>query len=130
MEGGSGPIIRSVTSIDGSIEVDQVEPIIYQNITKSTNYKFNKGKYYWYLDGYLYFPNLEWESIKIDAIWDDDIAYLRCNDQTQCTYRQDQNTNIPDYLFAEIEQQVMAELGFMIKAPEDNKDDKQAQTRT
>jgi len=127
MEGSFGPLIRDVTSIDGSTTIYQTFPGIYTNIANSTNYKYNRTKYYWYIDGHMYFPNMQWDAVKIEAIWEDDIAYLKCNEseEERCLIRQDHPTHIPDYLFAEIEQFVFRDLGLMIQVPSDNKDDSQ-----
>ena len=118
-EGPYGPMFRTVSSIDGSQEIIQTEPGTYTSMTKTTTFKYNKNKYYWYLDGYMYFPNIEWDAVKIDGIWEDSI------EERDCILRQDQESNIPDDLFAEIEQQVLQELTMSIQIPADQSDDKQ-----
>jgi len=118
-EGPYGPMFRTVSSIDGSQEIIQTEPGTYTSMTKTTTFKYNKNKYYWYLDGYMYFPNIEWDAVKIEGIWEDSI------EERDCILRQDQESNIPDDLFAEIEQQVLQELTMSIQIPADQSDDKQ-----
>ena len=118
-EGPYGPMFRTVSSIDGSQEIVQTEPGTYTSMTKTTTFKYNKTKYYWYLDGYMYFPNIEWDAVKIEGIWENSI------DEKECILRQDQQSNIPDDLFAEIEQQVLQELTMSINIPADSSDDKQ-----
>lgn len=118
-EGPYGPMFRTVSSIDGSQEIVQTEPGTYTSMTKTTTFKYNKTKYYWYLDGYMYFPNIEWDAVRIEGIWEDSI------DEKECILRQDQQSNIPDDLFAEIEQQVLQELTMSIQIPADPSDDKQ-----
>jgi len=130
LEGSIGPLFRDVSSVDGSIKLYQTYPSTFVNISNSTNFKYNKNKYYWYLDGYMYFPNLDWDAVNIDAIWADDIQYLKCLDTDNCTTRQQQSTHIPDYLLAEIEQLVLKELGLMLQIPMDNKDDNQSIARS
>ncbi len=126
IDGTMGPLFRFISSIDGSIRVYRTYPATYTNIANSTNFKYNNTKYYWFIDGYLYFPNIEWDAVRIEAIWDDDISYFQCDtDDAKCTIRQLQSTSIPDYLFADIEQMVLKELGFMLQVPSDNKDDNQ-----
>ena len=124
MEGVYGPLFREITSIDGSQLMYKTYPGTYVAMSNSTNFKYNKALYYWYLDGYLYFPNIQWDAVRIEAIWDDNIHYLKCSEDT-CMIRQDQPTHVPDYLFAEIEQQVLAQFMGTMQIPADNKDDNQ-----
>ena len=42
-------------------------------MTKTTTFKYNNRQYFWYLDGYLYFPNLIWDAVKIEAIFENDV---------------------------------------------------------
>lgn len=124
MEGAYGPLFRDITSIDGSQMTYKTYPGTYLALTNSTNFKYNKTLYYWYLDGHLYFPNLMWDAVRIEAIWDDNIEYMKC-DTDVCNIRQDQPTHVPDYLFAEIEQQVFTQFGMTMQIPADNNDDNQ-----
>lgn len=124
MEGAYGPLFREISSIDGTQLMYKTYPSTYVVMSQSTNFKYNKALYYWYLDGYLYFPNIQWDAVRIEAIWDDNVYYLKCNED-DCTLRQDQQTHVPDYLFAEIEQQVLAQFTTTIQIPADNKDDNQ-----
>jgi hypothetical protein len=127
-EGPTGPMFRTVSSIDGSFEVYQTEPGTYTSMTKTTSFKYNKNKYYWYLNGYMYFPNIEWDAVRIEGIWDDDINNLACDAKDEagdCTVRQEQQTNIPEDLFAEVEQQVLAEILPQAQLPPNEADDKQ-----
>ena len=61
---------------------------------------------------YKYFPNITWEAVRIEGIFRDDISAYKCiecreNSEFYCAARQDQSINIPDYLFAEMESNVM-----------------------
>lgn len=126
-EGSYGPLFRDITSIDGSQMTYKTYPGTYLAMTNSTNFKYNKYYYYWYLDGHLYFPNIDWDAVRIEAIWDEDVQYLKCSDNPEdvCVPRQQQNTHVPDYLFAEIEQQVLKEFAMMLQVTSENKDDNQ-----
>jgi len=131
MEGAYGPLFRDITSIDGSFMMYKTYPGTYLAMTNSTNFKYNKTLYYWYMDGYLYFPNIEWDAIRVEAIWDDDIQYLKCGEEEdKCKIMQEMNTHIPDYLFAEIEQQVMKDFMIMLQIPADNSPDNQNAIRS
>ena len=124
LEGSYGPLFRSVTSIDGSVELFKTYPATYTAMTGTTNFKYNKKKYFWYLDGYLYFPNIIWDAIRVEGLFEGDLAGYKC-DSEPCTPIQDQNMNIPEYLFAEIEQMVVKEILASGSVPSDGPDDKQ-----
>jgi hypothetical protein len=129
LEGSWGPLFRTVSSIDGSIEMFPTYPTTYVSLSNSTNFKYNKNKYYWYQGGYLYFPNIEWESVRIEGLWDESIAMYKCDGDT-CTNRQDDPTHFPEYIFAEVEQLVLKDLVFTAQLPIATQDDKQDILRT
>jgi len=124
LEGAYGPLFRTISSIDGSIQCYKTYPSIYTNMVNSVNFKYNTNKYYWYLDGYLYFPNIDWESIRIEGLWDESITYLKCDTDT-CKIRQEESTHFPEYLFAEIEKNVLGDILVLAKMPVEAGDDKQ-----
>lgn len=128
MEGSEGPLIRSVTSLDGSVILSNTSPSTYTYITSQPTFKYNKTKYYWYLEGHLYFPNLEWEGVRVDGIFTESTRVFHCEDP--CTPRQSDRLSIPDFLFAEVEQMVAKDLGFMIQTPTETQDDKQSPLRS
>ena len=76
----------------------------------------------------MYFPNIEWDGIRIEGVFEDDINQFACDGKDaegDCTIKQNQATNIPEDLFAEIEQQVLAEILPQTQLPADTGDDKQ-----
>jgi hypothetical protein len=124
-EGSYGPFIRTVSSIDGSIEVYRTQPAAFVSMTKTTAFKYNNQKYYWYMNGYLYLPNVEWPSIMVEGIFQDDISIFTCEDDV-CSIKQNQILPIPDDLFAEVEKQVLQDLMVDLQVPVDtNISDKQ-----
>tara|TARA_R110000868_G_scaffold409162_1_gene694227 strand:+ start:1226 stop:1888 length:663 start_codon:yes stop_codon:yes gene_type:complete len=122
LDGMFGPLLRTVSSIDGGIEMFRTDPGTWVSITKSTTYKYNKRQYFWYLDGYLYCPNIDWEAIRIEAIFENDVPNCDTDD---CTLIQDQSLNIPEYLFSEVEQFTIKELTMTMQVPVDGSDDGQ-----
>jgi len=128
MEGTYGPLFRTISSIDSSIEVRKTYPSTYASMTRLPSFKYNTNKYYWYLDGYLYFPNIEWETVRVEGLWEDDISFLKCGTD-ECKLRQDNPTHIPEYLFAEIEAMVIKDLSFQMQVPFEKGDDSQNQLR-
>ena len=123
LEGYWGPLIRTVSSIDSSIEIQPTQPGTYTSITKTTSFRYNKRKYFWYLDGYLYFPDLDWDAVKIEALFLGDISKYLC-DEDQCIKAQDQILSIPQYLFAEIENQVLSIMTNSLQIPSEDSHNK------
>jgi hypothetical protein len=122
LNGMFGPIIRTVSSIDGSIEMFRTDPGTWISITKSTTFKYNKRPYFWYLNGYLYAPNIDWDAVRIEAIFD---GVLETCDTDPCLIRQDDPFVLPEYLFSEVEQFVVKELTMAMSVPTDGPDDSQ-----
>jgi hypothetical protein len=128
-QGPSGILLRNVTSIDGSQKVYKTDPSTYTSLTNTSTFKYDKKKYYWYLNGYLYFPNINWSSVKLEGVWEDDITGVSCDasegKDLECTLMQDRPSNIPEQLFAEIEQQVLNEILPSANIPSNDSDNKQ-----
>ena len=130
LNGIFGPIIRTVSSIDGSIEMFRTDPGTWVSMTKTTTFKYNKRPYFWYLNGYLYCPNIDWDAIKVEAIFEGDKASFLCPDsKVECEIRQDQPFSLPEYLFSEVEQFVLKELTMIMQVPPDGSDDSQNSLR-
>jgi hypothetical protein len=117
-----GPIIRTVSSIDGGIEMFRTDPGTWVSITRSTTFKYNTRKYFWYLNGYLYVPNVPWDAIRVEAIFENNTQTC---DSDPCMIMQDQPLNIPEYLFSEVEQFVIKEFSTTLQISVDQSDDSQ-----
>jgi len=126
LNGTFGPIIRTVSSIDGTIELFRTDPGTYVSMTKTTTLKYNRSLYFWYLNGYMYFPNIDWEAIRMEAIFEGQVDTCTTDD---CLIKQDQPLPFPEYLFSEIEQFTVKELTISLQAPSDNADDSQNSLR-
>ena len=124
MQGYWGPLIRTISSLDGTDELQPTVPSSYLAMSRSKNFKFNNTKYYWYLNDYIYFPNLEWEAVRIEGIFEDDISDFTCEEDS-CRVRSDQSFNVPDYLLGELESKVFQDLAGMMQLPPDFPNDKQ-----
>lgn len=122
-EGYNGPLIRTVSSIDHS-EICMVTSMpMWEQMSKQGTFKYNRTKYYWFLDGYLYLPNVEWEAIRVEALFEDDISTFNCDTKDDCLYRQDSSVGIPEYLFSEIEALVIRDLSLLLQVPSDQSHD-------
>lgn len=126
LNGTFGPIIRTVSSIDGTIELFRTDPGTWVSMTKTTTWKYNRSLYFWYLNGYMYFPNIDWEAIRMEAIFEGQVDTCTTDD---CLIKQDQPLPFPEYLFSEIEQFTVKELTISLQAPSDNADDSQNSLR-
>jgi hypothetical protein len=122
-EGVFGPLFRSVMSIDLSEELVPTFPSVFQKMVNQKTFKYNNKKYYWYLDGYVYFPNLEWDAVRIEGLFEGDISSYNCDITDDCAYIQDTMFTIPEYLYAEIEQFVIRDLSGMLNIPQDTQQD-------
>lgn len=123
MQGYWGPLIRQITSVDAQIDFQPITPTQYTILSQSKNFRFNKTNYYWYLNDNLYFPDISWQYVRIEGVFEDDIAAYKCSDcknNFNCLARQDQNFNVPDYLFGEIETNVLKDLSIMVQFPTDD----------
>lgn len=126
MQGYWGPLIRQITSVDGQIDFQPITPTQYTILSQSKNFRFNKTNYYWYINDNLYFPDISWQYVRIEGVFEDDIAAYKCSDcknNFNCLARQDQNFNVPDYLFGEIETNVLKDLSVMVQFPTDDTHD-------
>lgn len=119
MEGYYGPLLRTVSSVDLSKQILPTFPMTFKQISKQSTFKYNKKKYYWYLNGHLYFPNIDWDAVRIEGVFERDVNYLNCDEPDECMFIQNMNINIPEFLFSEIEQLVTRDLGIMIQIPSD-----------
>ena len=124
-EGYWGPLIRTVSSLDGSTECQATSPGTYASMVKTTSFKYNTTKYFWFLNDYLYLPNIEWDAIKIEGVWENDVSKFNCDPSDNCIPRYLQRMFVPEFLFAEIEQQVMQETFNTLKVPSEDSDNKQ-----
>ena len=126
LDGLNGPVIRTVSSLDGSIELFRTDPGTYTSMTKTTSFKYNNRFYFWYLNGYLYLPNIEWDAVRIEGAFEGSISSFLCEDDpARCGLRQDEQMGCPEYLYAEVEQMVLQELTATMKVPANGADDNQ-----
>lgn len=121
-EASWGPIYRYVSSVDGSKEVLRTYQKQYNKMANTSTFKYNKTQYYWISDGYGFFPELSWEMILIDGMWEDSVEIYKC-EANSCINRLDEPTHVPEDLFAEIENGVRQEILGMIQIPENTMTD-------
>lgn len=127
IEGYYGPLLRSVSSLDLSQQVIPTFPMTWQQMANQKTFKYNKKKYYWYLNDYLYFPNVDWDAVRVEGVFEGDTFKYNCEgEEESCNYFTENTIAIPEFLFSEIEQLVMRDLGVMIQVPSDPGQDAQS----
>lgn len=122
-EGSRGPMVRSITSLDGSIPFQIINLDEYVILSKQKNFRFNKTHYCWFLNDHLYFPDIDYPAIRIEGMFEDDISEFKCCYDDRCKPRQEQSLNIPDYMLSEIEGSCLKELLGEMQIPSDNSHD-------
>lgn len=125
MQGYFGPLIRHVTSLDSSQDLQSTTSVNYMNIARSKNNRYNKTLYYYFLNDYLYFPNLDWDAVRVEGIFEDSIGRWNCDPKDDCMLRQLESFNVPDYLHGEVESSVLKDFQLTLSIPPDMAPDKQ-----
>jgi len=118
-EGKWGPMIRSITSLDGSTIFKLTTHDQYQVLSRNKDFRYNTWKYAWFLNDRLYFPNVDYPAVRIEGMFEEDISTFKCNYDDKCKPRQQQSLNVPDYILSDIEKLMLADLGVMLQLPSD-----------
>jgi hypothetical protein len=100
----------------------RTDPGTWVSMTRTTTFKYNRSIYFWYLNGYIYVPNTDWDAIRIEAIFEGKVETC---DTDPCEVKQEEQFALPEYLFSEVEQFVLQELTMTLKVPADSVDDSQ-----
>lgn len=131
MEGYMGPLIKSITSLDGAIEVNMTTSEAYNMIVKQKSYKYlrNDNKYCWYLNDHFYFPDIDWPFVKMVAVTEEDVSEYKCDDSERCLPRQQQSLNIPDYIIGRIYDKLFKSMGIFLQEKSDPKEDGESPIR-
>jgi hypothetical protein len=128
-EGSYGPIIRSVTSIDGTNPLTLTYPSTYQAMVKQKTFKYNKTPYYYIVNDYIYVPSVDWPAIRVEGLFRSGMGDYNCDIEHDCIYRQDEPFAIPMYIYAEMEQNVMKDLTTSLQVPQDINQDLLSNTK-
>jgi len=128
-DGSYGPVIRSITSIDGSAPLTLTFPSTYQAMIRQKTFRFNKTPYYYIVNDYIYVPSVDWPAIRVEGLFRSGIGNYNCDTEHTCIYVQDEPFSVPMYLYAEMEQNVMKDLGMSLQIPPDTNSDLLSLTR-
>jgi len=126
LKGYNMPLIGDVTSIDGSVKIIRTTSSQYTRKANSSDFTYNTAKYYWFMDDHLYFPNIEWDAVRIEAVIDGES--LDCGEVDPCIQAHDIGFSAPDHLFSTVQAEVIKDIAFLIQVPKDPVPDKQSQS--
>ncbi len=123
-----GPVFGRVTNIDNSEELFEINPTEWNRKIQDTNFKYNHTKYFYYSNGYLYFPNLEWKKIAIEGFFDEEVHSHNClcgEKKNHCISKLDEQFRVPRHMLAYIIDSVNKEIANLYdKLPNDNEENK------
>lgn len=127
-----GPIIKSITSVDGSTGWEFTTPTSWMSIKQDPYKKYSKQKYVFYSDGYLWFPEENPHLINILGFWVDDVSELNgCDPNKPCVRYLDTPSFLPDWLEAEAMAKALELLaGISKRLPEDEEINKNPTRRS
>lgn len=129
-EDSYGAIIKNVTTIDSSLELQPITPDSYlRKIQNPWGLKgANKDIYYFFNEGYLYFPTSNWKKYKVRGFFREDIADINlCDDcadtpSKECRRYMDKRLMLPPELWAPIMSLIEQEMASIYKQipPDEN----------
>lgn len=132
-EDESGVIVKTVYSIDGSHEIDPIRISEYmRKLENPDTLKYDKSSYFFYNNGYLYFPNISRDEsraalrvIMVKALFEKDV-FNPCEDEcaTDCKSMQDNTVWIPRSMEGELMDFVKKDLLSAVQSPIDQQQDK------
>lgn len=101
----AGVIIKNIFTIDGSQDFTLIKINDYMRKLEDPNSKYDKTKYVFYNNGYLYFPKSIIRMVMVKGYFEEDIRkYNKCdeNDANTCITRMEEQNRIPEYLVGEL----------------------------
>lgn len=123
IQGYYGILLRSINTLDYSERINLTYPETYVAQSKLRQSKYVKEKFAWYMDGYLYFPDMEYDAVKILGLFEGDTKRFNCTDEAYCVNMQELEISIPDFIFSEIDNFLAADFGVTLQIPQDKQHD-------
>lgn len=117
-----GPLIGLVSPLDHTLALVPTSVKNWQNKQKLSTKRYDKSIYYWISNNYMYFPDLEWDFISIEAFFEDPV--LKCGTNDNCTAMQDKKFACPEYLLGELLSSCLNDLNIHLQVPSQEKIDK------
>lgn len=120
-----GPIIKTITSVDGTTGFFYTTPTTWQNKRQDPYQRMSSEKYAFFADGYLWFPEHNPHLINIFGFFMDDISQFNtCSSSEECVRYLDTQFPIPDWVLAETYGKAVQLLAPSKQSPEDEQPDK------
>ena len=126
-----GPVIKSVTSVDGSTDFLVVSPSDWQNKKNDPYQQMSKQKYAFVLNNYIFFPIHNPHKVNITGYFIDDLELNEPDDCADCQKTAadcitflDTKFMLPDWLEEEMFAKAMQSLAPLKQFPEDAQIDK------
>jgi len=132
-EDALGVMVRSVNSIDSSKSLRLIKFTEWERKQKNPDSKYDKESYFFFKDGYFYFPNISWKLVSITAYFKDDIShinYCSADDSSKCVDYFNQPVRVPHYLEGRVVDACLKELlETVARVQEDSQPDKNTLNR-
>ena len=106
-----GVLIKSVFSIDGSTEFTQIKVQDYMRKLEDPNSKYDKARYFFFNNGYLYFPKSSIRMIMVKGHFKNTVS-SQCDDADtiECISRMEESAMMPPKLRGELMEYVKKDL--------------------
>lgn len=120
-----GPVIRSITSIDFSTAFTRININEIKDKLVNPYVRIAKEKYYYFLEGYIYFLDFNPNKVNISAFFKDDLSLFErkctdCDESKDCKLYLDSKLFVPTWTLAEAQAKALDQLARVSKAlPED-----------
>lgn len=109
-----GSLIKQVSTIDGSQQFNHIKFTEWTRKQNNPTSKYDKTKYFFYRNGYLYFPNIKYELVSVTAYFKDNVAkYNVCDGEPTedaCKSAIDSEWRVPGHLESRIIDYVTKEI--------------------
>lgn len=125
-EDSDGVILKSVYSVDGSMEFTPIKIQEYMRKLENPHSRYDKSRYFYYNNGYLYFPNVDIKMIQVKGYFVDDVINQcdpNCKEK-ECKSKLDNEFRIPPRLIGELMNFAFQDLVNSKKVPNDVQIDK------
>jgi hypothetical protein len=126
-EDDRGVIIKSVYTIDGSKDFSEITVEEYMRKLENPHMKYDQSSYFFYNNGYLYFPKSTIRRVMVKGYFVDEIVNdcEPCPTEEACVSYLDSPIRIPKYIVGELLQFVLNEFAALtLKIQSDEQVDK------
>lgn len=122
-----GIIIKAVYSVDGSEEYTPIKLQELMRKLENPHSRYDKSRYYYFYNGYLYFPNQPIHMVEIKGYFQDEIVNECRPDEhhKRCWSHMQKKLRVPEYVLGELMDHALNDLINTKKIPTDPKINKE-----